>query len=197
VFRVNYEPYSLLISTTRRSFDERRRSDFESLDRLGNQQLRMQAQLLDVHEDGEEHSSLFTLAVFHEQQEKPLLLLIRPYEFGPGMWLYPGALLVPETGLLLVGVGEQVFGYRLDPPAKLWQEAAEEGFWKWQRYQDVCLMTAELELAAWDVQGNRLWSIFVEPPWTYRLHDRTIEVEVMGVKTSFPLEGPPAVHWWR
>jgi len=29
-------------------------------------------------------------------------------------------------------------------------------------------MSAELELAAWRTDGTKLWTTFVEPPWTYR-----------------------------
>jgi hypothetical protein len=59
-------------------------------------------------------------------------------------------------------------------------------------------MSAELELAVWDIQGKKLWSTFVEPPWTYSLKDHTIEIEVMGARASFPLhEGPSAAApWW-
>jgi hypothetical protein len=33
-------------------------------------------------------------------------------------------------------------------------------------------MAAELELAAWDVGGDKLWSRIVEPPWELGLRAR-------------------------
>jgi hypothetical protein len=123
MFRLSYEPYALLISTHRLSSDE---------------MLHSRARLLDLHEDEEAPADLLSLAAFHDQQQDPLLLLTCAYRLGPGVGLYPGVLLVPETGLLLVGVGEQLLAYRLDSPTKLWQETADGGFWEWRRYQDVC-----------------------------------------------------------
>jgi hypothetical protein len=74
----------------------------------------------------------------------------------------------------------------LDQPAKLWEDSVHMGFWGWERYNDVLLMSAELELAVWNIRGEKLWSTFVEPPWDYRLVENTISIEVMGAKASFP-----------
>jgi hypothetical protein len=48
-------------------------------------------------------------------------------------------------------------------------------------------MSAELELAVWSLQGERCWATFVEPPWTYSVRNETIELDVIGTKSSFPL----------
>lgn len=34
--------------------------------------------------------------------------------------------------------------------------------------------------------AKTLWSVFVEPPWDYTVAGETIELEVMGTKSSFP-----------
>jgi hypothetical protein len=52
-------------------------------------------------------------------------------------------------------------------------------------------MSAELELAAWDLRGNKLWSIFVEPPWGYTVDGEQLHLDVMGMKASFDLVGGP------
>lgn len=40
-------------------------------------------------------------------------------------------------------------------------------------------MSAELELAAWNVNGGKLWSRFVEPPWDYEVTGEMITLNVM------------------
>ena len=49
-------------------------------------------------------------------------------------------------------------------------------------------MSAELELAAWDKDGKKLWSKFVEPPWDYKVVNVEIVLDVMGIKTIFNIE---------
>ena len=34
------------------------------------------------------------------------------------------------------------------------------------------LMLAELEFAAWDLKGKKMWSTFVEPPWVYDVNGK-------------------------
>lgn len=54
-------------------------------------------------------------------------------------------------------------------------------------------MAAELEFAAWDGEARKLWSIFVEPPWHYRIANELVLLDVMGQTSQFPLRsGPPA-----
>ncbi len=49
-------------------------------------------------------------------------------------------------------------------------------------------MSAELELAAWDLQGKKLWSTFVEPPWDHEVQGNQIELDVMGKKSRFAVK---------
>jgi hypothetical protein len=54
------------------------------------------------------------------------------------------------------------------------------------------LLSAELELAAWDTDGRKLWTTFVEPPWGYTVEGDRVHLDVMGNKQSFTLrDGPP------
>lgn len=56
-------------------------------------------------------------------------------------------------------------------------------------------MSAELELAAWDLEGNKLWTTFVEPPWEYAVRDGVVRLDVMGAKSEFPAwTGPGRPH---
>ena len=52
-------------------------------------------------------------------------------------------------------------------------------------------MLAELELAAWAVTGNKLWSFPVEPPWSHSVTGSNVTVDVMGNVTTFSLTGRP------
>jgi len=42
-------------------------------------------------------------------------------------------------------------------------------------------MAAELELAAFDVSGGKLWSRFVEQPWAFKLEADRVVLDVMGL----------------
>ena len=71
--------------------------------------------------------------------------------------------------------------------------SSDVGFWGWRRHGDIVLMSAELEFAAWDVSGRKLWSTFVEPPWSYEILGDRVELDVMGRKSSFVAGiGPPS-----
>ncbi len=41
-------------------------------------------------------------------------------------------------------------------------------------------MSAELECAAWDIHGHKLWSTCVQPPWQYTVHGDIVHLVVMG-----------------
>jgi len=96
--------------------------------------------------------------------------------------------LIPETDILFVGAR----AYDLRQPGRLWTDTAEMGFLGWQRHGGVVVMSAELELAAWDIQGHKLWSTFVEPPYDYTIEDNWVQLTVMGVPTTFPLASGPS-----
>jgi hypothetical protein len=100
----------------------------------------------------------------------------------------PGVLLVPETGLLFIGAGERLIAYDLNGPRRLWEDTADTGFWHWHQHGEIVLMSAELEFAAWDTHGTKLWSMFVEPPWSYEVQDDQVSLDVMGTLSSFPIK---------
>jgi hypothetical protein len=105
-----------------------------------------------------------------------------------------GVVLLPETRRLFIAAGENLLAYDITPdrPRRLWQDEAEFGFWHWRVHDNLVLMAAELGFAAWDTQANKLWSTFVEPPWSYRIQDDTITLDVMGTVSRFSLRsGPP------
>jgi hypothetical protein len=107
-----------------------------------------------------------------------------------------GAALVPEQRRLFLGAGERLVAYDLDPaaPRRLWEDTADFGFAGWQVHGDVVVMSAELELAAWDATATKLWSRFVEPPWEYHVEGDDIVLDVMGEVSRFPLRSGPDGH---
>lgn len=106
---------------------------------------------------------------------------------------HPGALLALETRVLFIGVGERLLAYELDGPTRLWEETTCHGFWGWARHSNFIIMSAELELTAWDIHGRKHWTMFVEPPWEYRVVEGTVHLDVMGRLTSFQLDTGPAI----
>lgn len=123
--------------------------------------------------------------------EWPFLVVALRYRSASGF--HPGALLVPETDRLFIGAGEHLLAYRLDIPNRLWIDHTAGGFWAWAQHEDRIILSAELELAAWDLNGNKCWSLCVEPPWEYKVVADTIELDVMGTKSSFPVHSGPLV----
>ena len=121
----------------------------------------------------------------------PFLVVAQRCIPGEDATFHPGALLVPETKVLFVGGGERLLAYDLSTPSRLWMDTADTGFWGWQQSGDVVLMSAELEFAAWDTVGRKLWTTFVEPPWSYEVNNRRIVLDVMGKKSEFDLVGGP------
>lgn len=120
----------------------------------------------------------------------PFLVVAQRYS-PAGCGFNPGAILVPETNILFVGAGERLLAYTLEPAAKIWEDQADCGFLSWQRHENTIVMSAELELAAWDIRAQKLWTMFVEPPWEYEVHDGMIHLDVMGIKSQFELERGP------
>lgn len=114
--------------------------------------------------------------------------------FSPGLegGFHPGVLLIPENHLLLLGAGTRLLAYDLRASRRLWEDEADTGFWGWSRHEDTILMAAELEFAAWDTHARKLWTTFVEPPWSYEVASNSVELDVMGVKSTFSIgTGPP------
>ncbi len=122
----------------------------------------------------------------------PSLVVIQRYS-PAGFGFVPGVLLVPEVHRLFIGAGTRLLGYDLSGPARLWEDHTDCGFWSWSRHERVVLMAAELELAAWDLSGHKLWSRFVEPPWEYSVTGVVVAVDVMGTVSRIDVHsGRPA-----
>jgi hypothetical protein len=105
----------------------------------------------------------------------------------------PSALLVPETKLIFIGVGERLLVYELDGPTRLWEDTTACGLLGWARHGEYIIMSAELELAAWDIYGQKRWTTFVEPPSEYWVAEGIVHIDVMGQLTSFPLDTGPSL----
>jgi hypothetical protein len=109
----------------------------------------------------------------------------------------PGVLLVPDAGQLFIGAGTRLLGYhrRSGRWPRTWTDEAEPGFWQWRQHGDVVLMSAELEFAAWTTSGQKLWTTFVEPPWSYKVTGDQVRLGVMGTITTFDKShGPHRRH---
>ena len=121
----------------------------------------------------------------------PALVVAQRFKPGPDGGFNPGVLLIPETAVLFVGAGTRLLAYDLRTPRRLWEDEADTGFWGWRRHGELVIMSAELELAAWTVGGEKRWTTFVEPPWEYSVRDGKVELDVMGTKSTFSVgDGP-------
>ena len=100
---------------------------------------------------------------------------------------------VPEQRQLFIGAGTRPMAYqaRSGRWRRCWVDEAECGFWSWRQHDDVVVMSAELELAAWRTEGTKLWTTFVEPPWSYRIVSDQVVLNVMGAVRTFDLRRGP------
>ena len=135
--------------------------------------------------------TVLIVAVERASERWPSIIVSQRFAPGPEAGFHPGTILVPENHLLLIGAGTRLLAYDLRVPRRLWEEVADVGFWGWKRHGDVVLMSAELELAAWDLEGSKLWSTFVEPPWDYDVRGTQLELDVMGKKSRFTAKTGP------
>ncbi len=120
----------------------------------------------------------------------PFLVIAQRYS-PAGCGFKPGVLLATETDRLFFGAGTQLRAFDLQAPCQLWEDVADVGFWSWAQHDRTVLMSAELELAAWNMEGRKLWTTFVEPPWSYTVRNGFVELDVMGKISEFSLtEGP-------
>ena len=104
---------------------------------------------------------------------------------------HPGAIIIPETEIVFIGGGERLLAYDLNRPDRLWEDTVDTGFWSWAQHEQYVLMSAELEFAAWDIHANKIWSTFVEPPWSYDVKNDLVLLDVMGKVSEFNIsEGP-------
>jgi hypothetical protein len=136
-----------------------------------------------------EGTALF-FATRSSARDWPDLVVALRFSPGPLDGFHPGILLVPERDLVFVGAGTTLLAYKLAPVRRLWQDVADCGFWRWRRHGDIVLMSAELEL-----DGRKLWSTFVEPPWSYKVRGDRVELDVMGQRSDFLVAtGPQSVE---
>ena len=137
------------------------------------------------HEGGE----LCFVSVSNSQRW-PFLIVAQRFDLAEAGF-DPACLIVPDAHTLFVGAGRRVLGYRLDSPRRLFEQTVDAGFWEWSRHGDVVLMVGELELAAFDIQGNPLWNMPLQPAWEYKVANGKVHLDVLGRRTAFALrEGP-------
>lgn len=117
----------------------------------------------------------------------PEIVITQRYEDARGTF-HPGFLVVPETSILFVGAGEQLLGYNIERRERIFEDRTDCGFWGWTRQGDYVLMAAELEFGVWRKTGEKLWSVFVEPPWTFNVSGENVELDIMGQLKIFSLE---------
>jgi hypothetical protein len=147
-----------------------------------------------VHDDfgvREADGTSLVVAVQTAAARWPELVISQRFSPGPEGGFQSGVFVIPENDLLLLGAGRRLLAYDLRNIRRLWKDEADTGFWGWKRHDDFILMSAELELAAWDLQGRKMWSTFVEPPWDYEVHGERVELDVMGMKSIFPVRTGP------
>jgi hypothetical protein len=149
------------------------------------------ARVHDDHGIKESGGTQLIIQVQSTSADWPELVISQRFSPGAEAGFHPGILLVPETKVLFVGAGVRLLAYDLSHFALLWEDAADTGFWGWRRHRDVIIMSAELELAAWDLAGKKLWSSFVEPPWNYNVEGMALKLDVMGRKSQFGLKSGP------
>ncbi|WP_156668083.1 hypothetical protein [Rhizobium bangladeshense] len=117
----------------------------------------------------------------------PEIVITQRYEDASGTF-HPGFLVVPETSILFIGAGERLLGYNLEKRERVFEDRTDYGFWGWARQEDYVLMSAELEFGVWRKTGEKLWSAFVEPPWSFKVSGENVELDIMGQLKTFRLE---------
>jgi hypothetical protein len=50
---------------------------------------------------------------------------------------------------------------RLRPVEQAWMDNTQVGSWGWRPHGDVVVMSAEIELAAWTIDGVKPWTTFI------------------------------------
>ena len=158
---------------------------------------REHAELYDDFEtlEGPAGNGYFFAAIGRGNEDWPGLVVTQwfnPAEAG----FSPGVLVVPQREVAFIGAGTRLlcYGRAANRWVRLWEDAADVGFWGWRRHGEVVVMSAEIEMAAWNVSGEKLWTTFVEPPWSYEVIAGTVQLDVMGTVSSFPLGTGPATR---
>ena len=123
----------------------------------------------------------------HRLGGAPTLLVIGHVRDGYGC----GVHLAPETGVLFFGCGESVCAYDMPSGTKLHQDITPYSFHSWNRHGDVVVMSGELEVAGYALDGTKLWSGAVESPWDYGVTGDKMYTLVMGHRVEFSLRDGP------
>lgn len=156
---------------------------------MSHARLAARARLCDAFPFGEEETPLALSVARGGNVELAVELSFSP---GSDSGFLPELHVVPDTETLFLGAGTTVLVYDLKGARQLSRYDLKVGFWGWERHADVILMLAELELAAWSLRGEMTWSTFVEPPWSCRVMDGRLQLDVMGKLSQFDLaSGPP------
>ncbi|HVJ86552.1 MAG TPA: hypothetical protein VM452_12965 [Caulifigura sp.] len=87
----------------------------------------------------------------------------------------PGILLIPETGTLFVGASPTIAVYDVATPRRLVHDN-DIWFYDWARHGDIVLMSSEMELAGFSLDGDRLWTEYIDPPWSMRVENDVVEI---------------------
>jgi hypothetical protein len=123
----------------------------------------------------------------HRAGGAPTLLVVGRTREGFGC----GVHVVPDTGVMFFGCGESVCAYDMATGTRLHQDITPYAFHSWNRHGEVVLMSGELEVAAFALDGTKLWSAAVESPWDYGVTGENMYTLVMGHKVEFPLKNGP------
>lgn len=123
----------------------------------------------------------------HRPGGAPTMLVIGHVREGYGC----GVHLVGDTGVMFFGCGEAVCAYDMASGTKIHQDITPYAFHSWNRHGEVVVMSGELEVAGYALDGTKLWSGAVESPWDYGVAGEKMYTLVMGHRVEFPLrEGP-------
>jgi len=123
----------------------------------------------------------------HRKGGAPTLLVVGRVREGYGC----GVHIVEETGVLFFGCGESICAYDIASGTKLHQDITPYAFHSWSRHGDVVVMSGELEVAGYALDGTKLWLGAVESPWDFGVSGDKMYTLVMGHRVEFPLrEGP-------
>ncbi|WP_208352514.1 hypothetical protein [Pseudaestuariivita rosea] len=132
---------------------------------------------IDIHNPA---GQFFFLAISNVEaaSDWPSTVIVQKYQNEWGAT--PGILIVPETNILFIGAGDRLLCYDIGKQKRLWEDSCDLCFWELHRSGPYVLMSAELEFGVWTIEGEKLWSTFVEPPWSYKVSGDIVALDVMG-----------------
>ena len=152
------------------------------------------AALVEHFDAKKEQATLLGVALW-SRAEKDWPRVVITQRFSPGLTsgFIPGVVVIPETHIVFMGAGTLLLAFDMREPRRLWEDFTQVGFWGWRRHGEAVLMSAELELAAYDTVGQRRWSVEVEPPWSYSVENNEVVLDIMGTIQRFSLVAGPTL----